>query len=192
MSDCDFVIEKLDDFDRLRNFFCGVPQMDDFIHGNLKRCNDNHYCTTFVVTEGQSKDVVALFALSFDSVNLDSDDFEDIHTGTSGTDLMDVDDVFREDFEQKYTYPALEIAYIAVRKDRRGENIGIDLVNEIAEWAKKQDMAGCVFLTVNALHTKEYSAVRFYEKCKFAKLTPVPQMDVWPMFKTLWIKEDTF
>ncbi|MGM9759701.1 MAG: GNAT family N-acetyltransferase, partial [Parabacteroides sp.] len=133
--------------------------------------------------------VVALFALSFDSVNLDSDDFEDIHSGTSGTDLMDVDDVFRENFEQKYTYPALEIAYIAVRKDRRGENIGIDLVNEIAEWAKKQDMAGCVFLTVNALHTKEYSAVRFYEKCKFAKLTPVPQMDVWPMFKTLWIKD---
>ena len=77
--------------------------------------------------------------------------------------------------------------YIAVRQDLRGGNIGGDLVNEIAEWAKRQDMAGCLFLTVNALHTKEYSAVRFYEKCKFAKLTPISQMDVWPMFKTLWV-----
>ena len=185
-----FIIEKLDDFDRLSDFYCGVTQMDAFIHGNLKKCNDNHYCTTFVVTEDNSKEIVALFALSFDSVNLDADDFEDIKIGASGTDMIDVDDSFRETFELKYTYPALEITYIAVRQDRRGENIGGDLVNEIAEWAKRQDMAGCLFLTVNALHTKEYSAVRFYEKCKFAKLTPVPQMDVWPMFKTLWVKEE--
>ena len=40
--------------------------------------------------------------------------------------------------------------------------------------------------TVNALHTNSYSAVSFYEKNHFAKLTPVPQFDVWPMYKTLW------
>lgn len=185
-----FVIEKLDDFDRLSNFFCGVAQMDNFIHGNLKICNDNHYCTTFVVIEESTNEIVALFSLSFDSVNLDADDFEDINIGASGTDMINVDESYRVTFEQKYTYPALEITYIAVRKDKRGKRIGIDLVYEIAERARKQNIAGCLFLTVNALHTKEYSAVKFYEKCKFAKLTPVPQMDVWPMFKTLWIKED--
>lgn len=26
----------------------------------------------------------------------------------------------------------------------------------------------------------------FDEKNHFAKLTPVPQFDVWPMYKTLW------
>lgn len=190
MESSGFVIEKLDDFDRLGNFFCGVAEMDNFIHDNLKICNDNHYCTTFVVKEDSSDEIVALFSLSFDSVNLDASDFEDINIGASGTDMIDVDENHRNAFELKYTYPALEITYIAVRNDRRKRKIGIDLVYEIAEWAKRQDMAGCLFLTVNALHTKEYSAVGFYEKCKFAKLTPVPQMDVWPMFKTLWIKED--
>ena len=29
-------------------------------------------------------------------------------------------------------------------------------------------------------------AVGFYEKNQFAKLTPVAQMDVWPMYKTIW------
>lgn len=190
MNSNGFVIEKLDDFSRLSNFFCGIAQMDNFIHENLKICNDNHYCTTFVVIENGSNEIVALFSLSFDSVNLGAYDFEDINNGASGTDMMDVDENYRVTFERKYTYPALEITYLAVRKDRRGQKIGIDLVYEIAERAKKQNIAGCLFLTVNALHTKEYSAVGFYEKCKFAKLTPVPQEDVWPMFKTLWIKED--
>ena len=40
-----------------------------------------------------------------------------------------------------------------------------------------------------AFHTSNYSAVGFYEKNQFAKLTPVPQMDVWPMYKTIWPKE---
>ena len=56
--------------------------------------------------------------------------------------------------------------------------------------ARNQKVSGCVFLTVNALHTSAYSAVGFYEKNHFAKLTPVPQMDVWPMYRTLWLKEN--
>ena len=28
--------------------------------------------------------------------------------------------------------------------------------------------------------------LKVYEKNQFAKLTPVPQMDVWPMYKTIW------
>ena len=54
------------------------------------------------------------FRLAFDSVDIDSDDFDDMRMGAAGTDLPAVKETFRETFEQKYTYPALEIAYLAI------------------------------------------------------------------------------
>lgn len=186
--DCHFKVERLSDFSVLDSFECGVAQMDSFIHGNLKFCDANHYCSTFVVRDIIKNNVAALFSLSFDSVNLNSDDFEDLSIGTAGTDDLAVDESFRGVFEKKYSYPALEITYFAIDKKYRGQGLGKELIDVIVERAKTQDVAACLFLTVNALHTKEYSAVGFYEKCRFAKLSPVPQMDVWPMYKTIWVK----
>ena len=80
------------------------------------------------------------------------------------------------------------ITYFAIDKNYRGQGLGRELIEVIVDRAKTQDVAACLLLTVNALHTKEYSAVGFYEKCKFAKLSPLPQMDVWPMYKTIWVK----
>ena len=186
--DCHFKVERLSDFSVLDSFECGVAQMDNFIHGNLKYCDANHYCSTFVVRDIINDTIAALFSLSFDSVNLNPDDFEDLSIGAAGTDDLAVDETFRSTFEEKYSYPALEITYFAIDKNYRGQGLGRELIEVIVDRAKTQDVAACLFLTVNALHTKEYSAVGFYEKCKFAKLTPVPQMDVWPMYKTIWVK----
>ncbi|MCF2659620.1 GNAT family N-acetyltransferase [Parabacteroides distasonis] len=186
--DCNFKIERIADFSDLDNFECGVAQMDNFIHGNLKFCDVNHYCSTFVVKDITNEAIAALFSLSFDSVNLDIDDFEDLHIGAAETDDLAVDDTFRSTFEKKYSYPALEISYFAIDKHYMGQGLGREIIDVIVERAKTQDVAACLFLTVNALHTKEYSAVGFYEKCRFAKLSPVPQMDVWPMYKTIWVK----
>ena len=186
--DCHFKVERLSDFSVLDSFECGVAQMDNFIHGNLKYCDANHYCSTFVVRDIINDTIAALFSLSFDSVNLNPDDFEDLSVGAAGTDDLAVDETFRSTFEEKYSYPALEITYFAIDKNYRGQGLGRELIEVIVDRAKTQDVAACLFLTVNALHTKEYSAVGFYEKCKFAKLSPVPQMDVWPMYKTIWVK----
>ena len=186
--DCHFKVERLSDFSVLDSFKCGVAQMDNFIHGNLKYCDANHYCSTFVVRDIINDTIAALFSLSFDSVNLNPDDFEDLSIGAAGTDDLAVDETFRSTFEEKYSYPALEITYFAIDKNYRGQGLGRELIEVIVDRAKTQDVAACLFLTVNALHTKEYSAVGFYEKCKFAKLSPVPQMDVWPMYKTIWVK----
>ena len=75
---------------------------------------------------------------------------------------------------------------LAVNKNYQNLKIGSALIDFIANIARNQKVSGCIFLTVNALHTNSYSAVSFYEKNHFAKLTPVPQFDVWPMYKTLW------
>ena len=121
-------------------------------------------------------------------MSFNSDDFEDLSIGAAGTDDLAVEETFSSTFEKKYSYPALEITYFAIDKNYRGQGLGRELIDVIVERAKTQDVAACLFLTVNALHTKEYSAVGFYEKCRFAKLSPVPQMDVWPMYKTIWVK----
>ena len=149
--------------------------MDDFLHNHLQDCEESHYCKTFCVRLKANNTIVAIFALAFDSVDIDSDDFDD----------MRIKETFRDQFEQKYTYPALEIAYLAIDQKFQSLHIGSALVDEIASMARKQRYAGCVFLTVRAWHTSNYSAVGFYEKNQFAKLTPVAQMDVWPMYKTM-------
>ena len=81
--DCHFKVERLSDFSVLDSFECGVAQMDNFIHGNLKHCDANHYCSTFVVRDIINGTIAALFSLSFDSVNLNPDDFEDLSVGAA-------------------------------------------------------------------------------------------------------------
>ena len=95
--------------------------------------------------------------MSFDSVDIEQDDFEDMRIGAAGTELPAVSESFRDRFEE-----------------------------DICLMAKRQTLGGCLFVTVLALHKPNYSAVLFYEKCHFAKQTPLPKADVWPMYKTLW------
>lgn len=186
----ELIIEQIQDFAELQLFESGNQQMDDFIHTYLGECDASHYCQTYAVRTFNNQKVLAIFSLAFDSVKLDEDDFDDMRIGAAGTGKPSVDDWFRDRFEEKAIYPALEIAYLAVSKDSQHQHLGSEILAQIEYMAKSQKMAGCVFLTVNALHTKDYSAVSFYEKNSFAKLTVLPQTDVWPMYKTLWVQEE--
>lgn len=185
-GNAELLIEVAEEYDSLKSFESGNAQMDDFIHDYLSACSQSHFCITYYVRLVPNGDVVALFSLSNDSVDLSEDDFDDMRIGAAGTELPLIENSFRERFEQKCTYPSLEITYLAVSKKYQNLRIGSTLIEFIANVARNQKVSGCVFLTVNALHTPSYSAVSFYEKNHFAKLTPVPQFDVWPMYKTLW------
>lgn len=188
-KESELIVEQADEYESLKTFKSGIKQMDDFIHDYLAACSTSHFCVTYYVRLQPKGEIVALFSLSNDSVDLDEDDFDDMRIGAAGTDLPLVDDSFRERFEQKCTYPALEITYLAVQEKYQRLKIGTTLIDFIANMARNKSAYGCVFLTVNALHIEEYSAVPFYAANDFAKLTPVPRMDVWPMYKTLWYKQ---
>jgi GNAT superfamily N-acetyltransferase len=182
-------IEPMQDCKELASFVCGNQQMDDFIHAYLGECDACHYCLTYVVRSSKTRQMVAIFSLAFDSVKLDEDDFEDMRIGAAGTGKPSVEDWFRDRFEEKAVYPSLEIAYLAVAKDCQHLHLGTEILSQIEYMAKTQKIAGCVFLTVNALHTRDYSTIAFYEMNGFAKLTALPQADVWPMYKTLWVED---
>ena len=77
-------IEVLKDRQFMHDFRCGVPAMDRFIQDGLYLSVLHHYCQAYIVKLGE--EVIALFALSFDSLDLDEDDKNDLMTGISVAD----------------------------------------------------------------------------------------------------------
>lgn len=191
MSDIiqELVSKELTDFHCLESFFTGVEAMDNFIQGDFRMSVENHYCTAYGVWYGN--ELVAVYALSFDSLDLDSDDKDELLTGISSTGTPDVDWNYKDTFYAKPRYPALDIAYLAVKQKYRGQGIGYAVLEQIAEDARTQTFAGCQFLTVEALATNEYSAVGFYERCGFsANEIRKPYKDTLRMFRTLYANDE--
>ena len=109
-----FEISVLTDYSILEDFTCGIESLDEFIHTKLKVYSDNHYCVTYWVKNSYNDSIIAVFSLSFDSIDIDEDLFDDMRDGASSTSLPDVDEIYREEFESKFVYPALEISFLAV------------------------------------------------------------------------------
>ena len=179
----------LTDFHVLEDFCSGIESMDAFIRGDFRLSAENHFCQAYIVM--LKEEIVALFALSFDSLDLDYEDKEELQSGLSSAGTPDMDWNYQETFYSKPRYPAIDIAYLAVQEKWRGKHIGDFLIKKIADLARSQTLAGCQFLTVEALATKEYSAVGFYDRCGF---TPnelkKPYKDTLRMYMPLYIKED--
>ena len=193
MSDIfqELVSKELTDFHCLDSFYSGVEAMDKFIQGDFRMSVENHYCTAYGVWYGD--ELVAVYALSFDSLDLDSDDKDELQMGISSTGTPEVNWNYKDTFYAKPRYPALDIAYLAVQQKYRGKRIGYAIVEQIATDARTQTFAGCQFLTVEALATSEYSAVGFYERCGFtANEVRKPYKDTLRMFRTLYANEEEY
>lgn len=183
----EYIIQKLDDTQLLNHFECGVPPMDVFIHDGFDLSIKFHYCNAYRMLECDTNEIVAIFALSFDSLDLDLDDKDDMMNGLANTSKPQLSYDYKEIFINKPHYPALDIAYLAVSKNRRKQGLGSIIISEIVQKAKQQDFAGCQFLTVEALSQKEYNAVRFYEKCGFTPCEyPNPNKGTLRMYRTLY------
>ena len=177
-------ISRVDSTEDFSLFHCGVKRMDSFIHDGLKQSVDNHFCVLYKATIGE--EIVALFALAFDSLYLDFDDKEELRAFSSNSIVDDYSEVFWD----KHHYPALEIAYLAVSETVRGHNIGAFIVEQIVQMASSQRLAGCMFLTVEALTDRRssYSATGFYHKLNFTVCEyPNPAKGTIRMFRPLYL-----
>ena len=65
----------------LQGFTCGVDEMDEFIHHRLQYSIDANFCIPYIVIE--NGEIVAFFALSYDSLVLPADYMEDFMNGYS-------------------------------------------------------------------------------------------------------------
>ena len=178
-------ISPLKDFQCLNSFCSGVRSMDSFIQNDFRLSIEHHFCTAYIAK--LNDEIVALFALSFDSLDLDSIDKEELQLGISSTGTPSIDWNYKDTFYSKPRYPALDIAYLAVQDKWRNKHIGRFLIEMIVKQARAQTLAGCQFITVEALATSEYNAVGFYERCGFTpNEAPKPYKDTLRMYRTLY------
>ena len=184
-------IRQIEDASSLADFHCGIQAMDDFIHSSLNDSIRNHYCNSYSVHLGT--ELVAMFALSFDSLELDSDSLEEMAEGINTANKPDLSKNYVDTFLSKHHYPALEIAYLAVEEKYRNQGIGKAIVNAIADKAQQQKVAGCMFLTVEAYIERGYSAVPFYSRCQFEPCEfKKPNKETLRMFRALYPRNDVY
>ena len=176
--------ERIEDASILSEFNCGLDVMDQFIHSGLQWCIDYHYCVVYAVKDND--DIVAIVALGCDKLELDSCDKEELKIGLFPKPEIEFD--YQETFWAKSSYPAIEITYLAVRKDRRHIGIGEYIIEAVGQRAinSQFNMAGCQFLTVEAYRKGNNSAVGFYSNCDFiAAEEPNPNKETLRMYKTI-------
>ena len=56
-----FAVEHLTDFKELSSFYCGENQMDEFIHGNLQECSENHFVLLIVFVKRKQGKLLQFF-----------------------------------------------------------------------------------------------------------------------------------
>ncbi len=163
-------IRRADDTSALFDFNCGVKSMDDFIHdpkNGLAKFIKLRLSNLWIVFEGEQ--VVAFFALSKDALMLNSEDRRTIERDKEKAAALSAPEDADKLWE-KEKYPAIEIDYLAVCKEKREEpedHLGTAIIQKIAQFAAADKLSATMFLTVEALDTKEYSAVKFYRNCDF-------------------------
>ena len=153
---------RADSAEVLSDFECGIQNMDTFIHSSLSSFLEYNPRYMLDIVETDNHDIVGLIVTSAGGFVDYDDEFHDYPNGKPWT-------YWNEEWELKEAvrFPTLEIDYLAVRKDLRGNGIGTEIVEELSRRAKK---TGCFFLTVDAYHDTKYTAIPFYEKCGFFAL----------------------
>jgi len=135
--------ERTDDMSVLSDFYCGIDEMDTYIHNRLQAKIDGMpELESYIIRE--DGDIVAMTAIREKPLELRKSDGE------------------------RFSIDALEIEYLAVRQDLRETGIGELIIQWIDEKARNEH-SHCRYLSVNALVDPDYgySAVPFYEKCSF-------------------------
>lgn len=163
-------IRRADNTSALFDFKSGVKSMDDFIQDQekgLSKFIELGLSNLWPVYEGEK--VVAFFALSKDALILNSEDARTITGDKRLSNLLPSKEETK--FWEQEKYPAIEIDYLAVCEEKRkepGEHLGTAIVGKILDFAAHDRLSATKFITVEALDTKEYSAVNFYRQhCDF-------------------------
>lgn len=150
-------IESFTDASILSDFYCGLQQMDDFIHQELQSYLHNDCYAYCLKTEQQ--EIIAFIVLRIDIEVLVDNEIQD--------DLVLLYDI---ELPQEQ-YNSVEIEYLAVAESWQRKRIGYDLINEIENLINKINPNHSIdLITVSAFKSLEYSTIPFYKKCNFSDM----------------------
>ena len=154
--------------------------MDDFIHEKLQGYLNRTGGDAYVVRIGE--DVVAMLSLGDDTLTLDEDDKDDMRSGFIPKPNIALEN---QNYLSENEFPAVEITYLAVDKNWRGQGIGEYIISQI-ENKVQNERPECEFITVEAYKTIGYSAVGFYSHCDFTPAEPpLGYKDTLRMYKVI-------
>lgn len=165
----------------LSDFYSGIEGMDIFIHTRLSAFLRAYKCRFYVLRNEQGI-IAAMFVVSSGHLFLDEDCKDDL--------LLKFPDIVEwpqlKDYWEAGVFPSIEIDYLAVSKDFRKQHIGKDIISIIESFKDDAFYNNPLFLSVNAYVTAEYSAVGFYDRCRFlAAEFPNQHLDSLRMYRTI-------
>lgn len=155
MQSWDISIERwrAEDGAELTSFSCGCLTLDNFFHHELASCAQFHYMTPYVVRTVQSHEIVAVFTLANDAIIIsENEDKHDVFEGLFPPLEMNEGDSF---FYSQQVYPAINIGHLGVKVGWQRQGIGHFVLSYIIDTFIRYDIAGCQFITVDALNNPE-------------------------------------
>ncbi len=151
ISDIDFSPLTESDYPSLSDFFCGVECLDSFIHSELPLCSKYKYLIPYKCVIRNQAEIAGIFTLANDVLSLE---FED------KVSFPDLSAEYADIFMRQPTYPAINIGHLAVRHDLQSLGFGKFIVEFVAATFSKYRVAGCQFVTVDALNNQR--TLQFY------------------------------
>lgn len=166
-SAIDIKIERLVKADAgpVSAFTCGCDELDYFFHNEMFECVNNHYLSAYCA-KSMNNDLLAIFTLVNDSIVLTDYEAKDDFILEAG---CRINDTYLDIFNQQSMFPAVNIGHLGVLKHMQNKGIGSQILEFVIDTFKEFNVAGCQFITVDALNTPQVK--KFYAGRYFIRLT---------------------
>lgn len=164
----DIRIERLleEDYCYIENFSCGNENLDAFFIQDVIKCIESHYVVAYCARLEHNNNIVAIFTLANDAIILtndaDSADFKEANYNVFPENYQRI-------FKEQSSYPAINIAHLAVEKHYQDKGIGSNIIEYIISTFLEYDIAGCQLITVDSLNNSRTN--NFYSKNGFINFT---------------------
>ena len=165
----DIKIEKLAESDiscLLDSFLCGHETLDRFFINDISKCVHSHYVSAYCVRHKTDDAVIAVFTLAHDAIILsngkDADDFKEENYTIFPDEYVPI-------FKAQTSFPAINIAHLAVAKNYQDKGVGTNILSYIIDTFIDYDLAGCQIITVDSLNTPRVNS--FYMRNGFRNFT---------------------
>lgn len=173
----DIRIERvsLENKPEFQHFSCNNKQLDAFFQKEIISCIEHHYVTAYYVKHNDTNNIIGIFTLANDCISLmyDSDDFIEENINSFSDDYKFI-------FKEQSSYPAINIAHLAVDKHYRRRGIGKSIIEYIISSFIDFKIAGCQFITVDSINNPEtnnfYFQMGFYNLSNSDSLSPTRRM----------------
>ena len=162
--DIDFQIKLFTehDYDCLAHFNCGVEDLDNFFHNEIKDCIAHNFIACYFALTPDGT-IIAAFTLMNDAVMItgstEKEDFIDDLSYISTPEKINF-------FIRQTSFPAINIGHLGISSEYQGRGIGTAIIDFVAQTFATYRQAGCQFITVDAINnpavTNFYCTNGFY------------------------------